>query len=191
MTPLFIPPKGGETAPPPSLPLDPGGEPVADPAPRDGDADGNDRPSSFLALLLPSRPSSPARGVPGAAAAASTPLLFSSPILGFLFASPPIEFPVFGGLLATRPWLGDSTRGTEQEEEEEEGEGAAGTEEGCQRSWIDRSSSRHSDGLARQKLRRLGVLLLSPPPLAPPLTLEDLFAREAETGMPRTDGTDA
>lgn len=43
------------------------------------------------------------------------------------------------------------------------GEGAtAGMAAGCQRAWMDRSSSRHSDALERQKLRRFGLPLPMP-----------------------------
>lgn len=50
-------------------------------------------------------------------------------------------------------------------------------EEGCQRIWIDCSSSRHSDGFVRQKLRRPGLLMPPlPPPLLPPLLLLTAFS---------------
>ena len=144
MTPLFTPLKGEVVVkpPPPLAPREVGGERVA--------AAGESAASP--ATATPPSPFTP---------------LGADDLLAPTASSPPPRLPDFGGVAARTGveevgWVFSLSEppgvGGAAAREEGAGGGVAaqgeGEEEGCQRSWMDCSSSRHSDGFVRQKLRR-------------------------------------
>ena len=166
ITPLFTIPLEGEGGLTPLAPLDPGGERVVAAA---AAADESASPAA------PTPPSAPREAIDPPVRIASLPFSPSP-------SSPGL--PVFGGV-AARTGLEDAGRAFSPSAPRKGGVAARGEdgggcvtaeegaeeEEGCQRSWIDCSSSRHSEGFVRQKLRRPGVLLSAVLPLPLPLPL--------------------